>query len=122
MGGYLSIDSSQKKCHCSNDSYIATFRCQLTVHNTKIMSSEYKIIMDKLEPYAIYWTTVYCKESEDTIQTIGWVACNYCITDDIKKYFTNHPLGWLEEDTDDDYIIYEKINLLHEVNIDHSCY
>lgn len=95
------LNSCAEKKHCC-EGHLATYRCQLTlktslsyynktsneriieaIKNGEITEEQAEILI-KLKPY---WSSCM----SDIIQ---WEACEKCIKEDLKKYFTHCPQGW----------------------------
>lgn len=81
---------------CKNNK--AKYRCQYVNHkiknyNNMITVKDLELLDDNLKADLIeltyYWHT-------STIGLIKWIACDNCINDSVRKYFTYHPFGWKE--------------------------
>ena len=76
------------KCpHCKREQ--ATYRCRRVVEE---MSGIYN--QDEMLPY---WKP--CFFIEDGDYHLSYIACENCITEEMKRVFTHHPEGWKEKVT-----------------------
>jgi hypothetical protein len=110
-------------CNCKRNS-IATYRCQATSHedfyyspqmlDRFILADPIFTILQKQMFIRLkkYNNTSHFTPSTNT-HTISWIACDLCITDNVKYHFTQHPDGWSDPTYDSlsEFIEFEPVKL-----------
>lgn len=113
MGFGQSKSNEVTKCYKCKWETIATYRCMYISNGvtdarnmdpvTGLKVGDGRRAPKEIPELLPYWNGECGDE-------ISYIACDKCITDKLKSYFTNYPNGWPEQDPKN-YVSYEPIKM-----------
>jgi len=94
-------DSLVMRPHCFQDNKdaMATYRCRLYLEGMEQLYSYPKLLRFWKPPFMV----------KGCLYHISYLACDRCITEDVKPFFTHYPDGWIEKSNEE--VMYELAKL-----------